>query len=184
MSKFEKVKEILFGKQEEVLPAVFMDVKSGDLILRVDGELVVDSTVAQVIVAEDGTETIEPLEDGKYPMEDGQILVVENSTIKEILPAEVAPEVEAAVVVETPEIETPEVKVDIKELILAFEERFVKLEERVSVLEAEKQKMAEEFQKFAAAPAAPAPKFIKSGFEGAKIIESNLDSISKIRKTI
>ena len=89
MSKLQKIKEILFGTEAPVdTPEVkFIDIQSGDIMLRIDPAVEVDAAVAQVIIAEDGTEAIEPIADGEYSImveEMEMILVIENSVITAI----------------------------------------------------------------------------------------------------
>ena len=124
MTKLEEIKKILFGTETpEVTPEVtvepkFVDIKSGDILIRVDGEVAVDATVAIVTIV-DEVETIEVIEDGEYKYADG-ILVIESSIIKEIKEVEVEPETvettETAMSVETkPEVNETEVKFEAME---------------------------------------------------------------------
>jgi len=60
-----------------------IDVKSGERTIRIEGEMAVGSMVAWL--NEDGT--LDPIEDGEYEV-DGQILVIANNTISDILTKE------------------------------------------------------------------------------------------------
>ena len=91
--------------EDEVVEKVevkFIDVKSGDMTLRVDGELVIGASVAEVTMDEAGAEVLNPVEDGEYPVEGGQTLVIANSTITDIIES-AQPEVEVEVVAEATE---------------------------------------------------------------------------------
>lgn len=94
MSKniLKKIKEILFS--EEVVEnneMNFIDIQSGDIILRIDGDLTQGATVAQVYVNEEGEEIIEPLGDGEYEIEYDEkkwTLVITNNEIVDIVEIE------------------------------------------------------------------------------------------------
>lgn len=111
--------------EDEVVEVKFIDVKSGELVLRVDGELEKDKSVAIVSLDENGQEVLSPVEDGEYPVEDGKTLIIANSTITDIIETPEA-EVESEPEVEV-EIQAEEVKEEVKE-------EFSKLEEFSSII--------------------------------------------------
>ena len=108
--------------EDEVVEKVevkFIDVKSGDMTLRVDGELVIGASVAEVTMDEAGAEILNPVEDGEYPVEGGQTLVIANSTITDIIQSA------------QPEVEAQPVEI---EVVAEATENFSKLEEFSSII--------------------------------------------------
>lgn len=177
-----KIKAILFAEEtptevETPVEQLFVDIASGEIIIRVDGELAIDAQVAQVIVAEDGAETLEPLTDGEYSYEGGVIVIV-NSTITELKPIEDAPVDEIPAEME----EVPEVEFVSLEIFQALEERINALESSISTLIETNQTMSTQIEEFAKAPGAPAVKTVKSGF--AQEIKTNLKSQDEKLKAI
>lgn len=190
MSKLQKIKEILFGAEEAVVETVdakFVDVISGNMVIRVDGELAVDATVAQVTIDADGNEIVEALADGEYLLEDGQTIVVMNSIITEIKPAEVeSPESESEVEI-TVEAETEVVEAEVAPESVTTPEMLLEalnaLDARIAVLEAANTQMSTQLQEFAKAPGAPAVKVEKAGLNkfNKQEIEDKLIGLSKLR---
>jgi hypothetical protein len=114
-------------KTEEVITeeVKFVDVKSGEMVLRVDGELAIGASVAEVTMDEAGTEVLNAVADGEYPIEDSKTLVILNSTISDIIES-AEPEVEIEVELkQVEEVKEEEIKFDfskVEEIITsAFE---------------------------------------------------------------
>jgi hypothetical protein len=100
-----EIKDILFGAEKEL---IFKDEKSGDFILRVDGEDFIEGADIS-LVTPDG---LIPVEDGTYPLEDGREVYVVGGKIDKIeLPEVEEPEAEGAVEVEV-EMEATEVELE------------------------------------------------------------------------
>lgn len=85
------IKDILFGAEKEL---IFKDEKSGDLILRVDGEDFIEGADIS-LVTPDG---LIPVEDGTYPLEDGREVYVVGGKIDKIELPEVESEDEGETV--------------------------------------------------------------------------------------
>lgn len=141
------IKDILFGAEKEL---IFKDEKSGDLILRVDGEDFIEGADIN-LVTPDG---LIPVEDGTYPLEDGREVYVVGGKIDKIELPEVesedegeteAPiEVEMEAVVEAaPYVdETGEIKKEQPSMdeIMA---RLIKCEEVIAEMSKANEKMSE-----------------------------------------
>ena len=80
----------------ETVEVKFTDVKSGDLTLRIDGDLMVGASVAIVSQDAEGNEVLDAAPDAEYIIEDGRTLVITNSAISDIIEAGV-PEQEMTV---------------------------------------------------------------------------------------
>ena len=93
-----EIKAILFGAEEV---KNFKEAKSGDFILRVEGEDFAEGMEIS-LVTEDG---LIPVEDGTYPLEDGRALVVAAGKIDKI----------EGEVKEEEEEEAPEIEVELAE---------------------------------------------------------------------
>jgi hypothetical protein len=100
MKSFKERLMSLFSEEqvaEQVIEATevkaeFEDYRSGDIIIRTEGELAVDTMVFKVVVTEVETETVEvveALEDGEYILHDGRTIIVVDGIVKEIIEAEV-----------------------------------------------------------------------------------------------
>lgn len=88
-SILNEIKTIIFGAEKEL---IFKEAKSGDFILRVEGEDFVEGADI-FLVTSDG---LIPVEDGTYPLEDGRELYVAAGKIEKIEVAEETPEAEIA----------------------------------------------------------------------------------------
>lgn len=98
-------------KTEEVK---FVDVKSGEMVLRVDGELAIGASVAEVTMDEAGAEVLNPVADGEYPIHDDiHTIVILNSSISDII-----------------ETAIPEVQIELKEKEMKYD--FSKVEEIIT----------------------------------------------------
>jgi hypothetical protein len=194
MNKLEIIKQIKsllkFGELK------FKDAKSGDNVVRVDGEDF-ETGVPLFIVTEDGAI---PTEDGTYPLEEeGLILVVLNGLIDSIEKVEVETPVEETEVPE--EFEAEEVVVAEEEATQAIEEIVAELVEKVLGMEEvieEMLKMSNEVAKFSKivedkmdtfikdTPADLEFKSVKSEFskmvdEKKNKVEQSLESFRKLR---
>jgi hypothetical protein len=97
-SILSEIKNILFGNVED---KKFKEAKSGDFILRVEGEDFAEGMEIS-LVTEDG---LIPVEDGTYPLEDGRALVVAAGKIDKI----------EGEVKEEEEEEAPEIEIELAE---------------------------------------------------------------------
>lgn len=145
-SILKEIKELLFG-EDKVLN--FLDVKSGDLILRVEA----DALAVKLPLLEVTPEGAIPAQDGEYRLEDGTVLEVLGGLIEEIATAEEdITEEEPAIVEEemaveaetmTPMVdETGEIK---KEEVVgtdkSIEEKMAEMEEKVEEMKSKMKEM-------------------------------------------
>jgi hypothetical protein len=147
----------------EVEQVKFEDVVSGDIIIRVDGVVVIGASVAEVSVDAAGTEVLAPLADGDYVYtKDGvdYTMTVVNSTITELTEV-VKAEVEKVEEVNSIELGLVEMSSLIKE---SFEKQNIELE----VLKAELEVLRADFKVMAGMPGAEAVKMSKTVKEISK----------------
>ena len=202
-SLLNEIVSLVFGSENELK---FIDAKSGDLIVRVEGEDFKEGLKLLIVTPDGAMEA----EDGTYALEDGRELYVKGGLIEKI---EVATETPEAEVVEAPEMpvemsEEFEVKVDAapyvdetgeikKEEVGGIDElmaRLVKCEEMIAEMSKANEKMSE-FSKIVEdkidtfikdTPAELEFKSIKSEFNSMldtkkTTAENNLEAIRNLR---
>lgn len=180
-----KIKELLFGKEEEV-EITLMEAKLMDGTLISYESLEVGSVVNKI--NEDAT--IEPLGEGEYEMEDGSILVLDaDSKVIEIKPA---PVVEDEVTTEemAEEIIEEVVEDEIDSKILAIEERIYQIEQAIQLIleqltnastemSAVKEDLSKQIKEIAELPAATPAHFAKQDEKELTVAERRLELLNR-----
>jgi hypothetical protein len=160
-SILSEIKKLInFSKEEK-----FIDAKSGDIIVRVEGEEFA-TKLPLLIVTPDG---VIPAEDGDYTLEDGRVLTVVGGLIDSIAEA-LTEEVKEEEVVEEMEEEVVEEVVEDKEEDLE-EEVKDKVEERVTELEKKIEEMEALFTEMLSTTKATA--------EFSKVVEDKIENFIK-----
>jgi len=153
MEILKEIKNLIFSEQTEELK--FVDAKSGDLILRVDGEEFAEG-LPLLVVTEDG---VAPAAPGEYLLDDGRTIVTDEAGLitevraaesEEVVEAPVEEELaEEVVEEEVKETMTEDVKEEIKEEVKeeladeVVEEVKDKVEEKLEEEKPEDEKVAE-----------------------------------------
>ena len=141
----------LTEKETEIVSEIFVDAKLVDgTVVKVEGDAVVEGAKVLVVTADAEV----PAPDGVHELEDGTKIETKDGIIASV--AEAAAEVPA----EAPEMEEPEVEVEVKkegmesEVVALLKELVVKLGEKIAALEGKVEGMNAEFSAFKKEPGA------------------------------
>jgi hypothetical protein len=141
----------LTEKETEMVAEIFVDAKLVDgTVVKVEGDAVVEGAKVLVVTADSEV----PAPDGVHELEDGTKIETKDGIIAAV--AEAAAEVP----VEVPEMEEPEVEVEVKkegmesEVVALLKELVVKLGEKIAALEGKVEGMNAEFSAFRKEPGA------------------------------
>lgn len=141
----------LTEKETEMVAEIFVDAKLVDgTVVKVEGDAVVEGAKVLVVTADAEV----PAPDGVHELEDGTKIETKDGIIAAV--AEAAAEVP----VEVPEMEEPEVEVEVKkegmesEVVALLKELVVKLGEKIAALEGKVEGMNAEFSAFRKEPGA------------------------------
>ncbi|MFM7088515.1 MAG: hypothetical protein ACKOW9_03210 [Candidatus Paceibacterota bacterium] len=138
----------------------FVDVKAGDLNLRIDGEIIEGSTVAVVSTDANGNEVLDAAPDGEYILEDGRTLVIQNSTIAQIVEAG---EVETDMKTEETQMSSETLEFsEVKELITLIKEAYEYQTKAIEDIKKEIESVKGEVEQVKKSPAAAEIKLSKS----------------------
>lgn len=150
-------------KTEQVEEVKFVDVKSGEMVLRVDGELAIGASVAEVTMDEAGAEILNPVADGEYPIEDSKTLVILNSTISDIIEsAEPEAEPSVEVEVELKQVETKNEFSQVEEIILIVKEAFQSQKDLIESIKGDVLNLQNELEEVKKQPASASIKMSKT----------------------
>lgn len=152
-SILKEIKDLLFSVDADVNEEKFVDAKTGDLIVRVEGDEFEEGLVISV-VTEDG---LIPAPAGEHTLDDGRVITVEEneegqSIIANIEDADDAIEDEVEEEVEDLQKEEEEElgeepKEELEEEKKKYEEDIKKMEEKIKKMEEDIEKMKEEKEK-------------------------------------
>jgi hypothetical protein len=140
----------LTEKETEMVSEIFVDAKLVDgTVVKVEGDAVVEGAKVLVVTADAEV----PAPDGVHELEDGTKIETKDGIIAAVAEA-------AAEVPEAPEMEGPEVEIEVKkdemesEVVALLKELVVKLGEKIAALEGKVEGMNAEFSAFKKEPGA------------------------------
>jgi hypothetical protein len=140
----------LTEKETEMVSEIFVDAKLVDgTVVKVEGDAVVEGAKVLLVTADAEV----PAPDGVHELEDGTKIETKDGIIAAVAEA-------AAEVPEAPEMEGPEVEIEVKkdemesEVVALLKELVVKLGEKIAALEGKVEGMNAEFSAFRKEPGA------------------------------